>query len=1219
MQSMNGKIATIETGQAYLSNEVTRFRNVDNVSDVEKVRLASIHLYDKALAWHRQFEKIHGELVTWELYETEIYKRFGPCYEDPMEEIKNLSQSGTVPEYQDKFEALISRVELTESQAISCFVGGLQQDIGLMVKMFRPKSLYDAFQLARMQESVKAANSKRYTLILPTPKHPVNTVIANRSTNYLQIHLLTQLALPSTSLIVCYAEIHHKGDVTKEYEEKKGRQDILILVDSGSTHNFVDVLCAKKLGFEYKRWSSNKFEVPVGNKITLRGTQQATLQWMNGKDYGKVLSSNKMSLSAMSLCVYPSTLMVVTLDKEQSSHSSEHSQALATLLETKFQDVFAIPNTLPPHRSHDHKIILQEGAPPVNIRPYKHPPTQKDAIELMVKELLETRVIRHSHSPFSSPIVMVKKKDGTWRMCMDYRKLNQYTVKDKFPIPVIEELIDELNGATIFSKLDLRAGYHQIRMADEDIHKTAFRTHEGHYEFLVMPFGLTNAPSTFQALMNAVFKDYLRHFVLVFFDDILIYSDSMKSHLTHLATVLQVMRSHTLFAKQSKCVFAVDQVEYLGHVLSAKGVATDPSKIEAMKSWPVPKNIKELRGFLGLTGYYRRFIKGYAILSQPLTSLLRKNAYQWSDAAQTAFDTLKKAMTQSPVLALPNFKTEFVVETDASGIGLGAVLQQGGHPIAYLSKTLVPKHQSLSTYEKELMAIILALEKWRGYLLDRHFKIKTDHFSLKYLLDQRLSTPFQTKWLPKLLGYDYEIIYKKGADNAAADALSRLSTSVEFNSLLMSSIEPELLNKIKASWQTDVDVQLLIQKLETQAMPNTKFSWEKGELRRKGKLVIGNDAALRAQLVAIFHQEPVGGHSGIQVSLKKLASLFYWKGMSKAVKMFVRECDVCQRNKPNLEAYPGFLQPLPIPEHVWKDISMDFIDGLPSSQGKTVIFVIVDRLSKYAHFVALSHPYTAPQVAQAFLDHAYKLHGLLQTIVSDRDRVERPKEWTKWLSLAEYWYNTNFHTSINTTPFEVVYGQPPTFHVPYVVGTSSVDKVDRTLAAREEAINVLKFHLRRAQDRMKAITDGHRTYRHYAVGDMVYLKLQPYRQISVRQGVQHKLSSKFFGPFEIISKVGEVAYNLQLPDTAKVHPVFHVSQLKRCKSKEISMGTFPTCNEEGLIVVEPFKILDRRLQKKGNAATVYVLVQWANGTADDATWEWIEDLQRRFPQFLADA
>ncbi|GJV10940.1 retrotransposon-related protein [Tanacetum coccineum] len=502
------------------------------------------------------------------------------------------------------------------------------------------------------------------------------------------------------------------------------------------------------------------------------------------------------------------------------------------------------------------------------------------------------------------------------------------------------------------------------------------------------------------------------------------------------------MRTNSLFAKKSKCVFAVDQVEYLGYVISAKGVSTDPSKIEAMKNWR----------------------------HQPLSNLLKKNAFHWSTDAQIAFENLKEAMIQTPVLALPKFEAEFVVETDASGISLGAVLQQGGHPIAYLSKTLAPKHQSLFTYEKEFMAVVMALEKWRGYLLDMHFKIRTDHFSLKYFLDQRLSTPFQTKWLPKLLGFDYEISYKKGADNVAADALSRLSTSAELHSTILS-------------------------------VPNKKFTWENGELRRKDKLVIG-----------------------IQVSLKKLSSLFYWKGMSKAVKMFVRECDICQRYKPNLEAYSGFLQPLPVPEQVWKDISMDFIDGLPSSQGKTVILVVVDRLSKYAHFLPLSHPYTATQVAQVFLDNVYKLHGLPQTIVSDRDRVflslfwknlfkllktelhmstayhpqsdgqtevvnmclecyfrcmtgEKPKEWTHWISLAEYWYNTNFHTSINTTPFEIVYGQAPTFHIPYVLGTSNVDQVDRTLAAREDAFSMLKIHLRRAQDRMKAIADGHTTDR----------------------------------------------------------------------------------------------------------------------------------------------
>nr|KYP57679.1 Retrovirus-related Pol polyprotein from transposon 17.6 [Cajanus cajan] len=401
-----------------------------------------------------------------------------------------------------------------------------------------------------------------------------------------------------------------------------------------------------------------------------------------------------------------------------------------------FKDIFQEPTQLPPSRpNHDHKISLIQGANPVNKRPYRYARHQKDIIEGLIQQYLKTGVIQHNTNPYASPVVLVGKKDGSWRLCVDYRDLNQATIKNKFPIPLVDDLLDELHGSTVFSKIDLRAGYNQVRMAKFDVGKTAFRTHGGHYEYLVMPFGLTNAPATFQSLMNDIFKHTLRKFLLVFFDDILIYSKSFDDHVRHLQQVLLTMRKNLLFAKRSKCYFAVGKVEYLGHFISGEGVSTDPAKIEAMVHWPLPQSIKQLRGFLGLAGYYRRFVHRYGIVAKPLTDMLKKDNFSWTQEAKLAFQHLKHLLSSTLVLALPDFSKTFVFEVDASGSGIGAVLMQANHPIAYISRPLNKQQQALSTYEKDLIAVVFAVQKWRHYLLNRHFIIRTDHRSLKYILD----------------------------------------------------------------------------------------------------------------------------------------------------------------------------------------------------------------------------------------------------------------------------------------------------------------------------------------------------------------------------------------------------------------------------------------------------------------------------------------------------
>ena len=372
-----------------------------------------------------------------------------------------------------------------------------------------------------------------------------------------------------------------------------------------------------------------------------------------------------------------------------------------------------IPPGQPPDRGFEHMIKLEQGIQAVITTPYRHLKAYRNEIERAIHELLAPGHIHPSTSPFASSVVLVKKKDGTLRICIDYWALNKKTIKNRYPIPWIDELMDELRGSKFFSKIDLRSEYHQIRVKDQDVPKTACRCHYGHFEFLVMPFGLINAPATFQSCMNHIFRSHLRKFVLVFFDDILIYCRTWEEHLQHIEAVLRILEEQQFYAKLSKCKFGLIEMLFLGHIIGVDGMRVHEEKIRAIRDWPEPKNVTELRGFVGICTYYPKFVKGFSQLAAPLTDLTKKGAFSWTDIAQRTFDMLKDVMSNCPVLVLPDFTQPFVLECDASGEGIGTILMQGGHPIAFGSRKLLPHERLYAIYDKEMLAIIYALAKFR--------------------------------------------------------------------------------------------------------------------------------------------------------------------------------------------------------------------------------------------------------------------------------------------------------------------------------------------------------------------------------------------------------------------------------------------------------------------------------------------------------------------------
>lgn len=701
-----------------------------------------------------------------------------------------------------------------------------------------------------------------------------------------------------------------------------------------------------------------------------------------------------------------------------------------SLVLKEYTDVFPedVPG-LPPERSGGtHTIPL--------VDPYSKPPSrplyrlsrpEMAEAERQVQLLLQKGFIEPSTSPYGSPILFVQKKDGSLRMVIDYRALNRLTVKNKYPMPRIDDALDQLQGATVFTSLDLTSGYHQIRISEEDMPKTAFRTPQGLFQWRVLPFGLTNAPATFQTVMNNVFGPFLNKFVLVYLDDILIYSKTEEEHCEHLRKVLGLLREHRLYANLRKCTFARPELAYLGHIVSAEGIKVDPHKTAAITNWATPSSLSELRSFLGLATYFRKFIRGFARMAVPLHHMSKKGVpWAWTASCQRAFDEVKHALTNAPCLAFPDFSLPFEVHTDASLAGIGAVLYQNQRPIAFESRRLTPAEVNYPTGEQELLAVVHALTVWRCYLEGApEFRVVTDHKAITYLDSLPQLSRRQTRWAEFLSRFTFRWDHVAGSSNMVADALSRhpvgydaphwMLNAVVVSGCLMSSelppcmpavpvqhkicavtramssttaVTPDVGESCPVSTWKDKFVQgyLADPWFKESANVENMIPHDGFLLHEGSKIVVPNAFGLRSFLLKELHASPYAGHLGVTKTMKLVARHYWWPTMAKDVERFVTTCHLCQKNKARQGKPAGLLQPLELPHVPWQTVTMDFITQLPrTTDGHDAILVVVDKLTKMVHLVPTSSRATAEQTATLFLNHVWKLHGIPRVIVTDRD------------------------------------------------------------------------------------------------------------------------------------------------------------------------------------------------------------------------------------------